>query len=164
MDHLPEGTLAPDFELSTADGSPFRLSEHAGDRPVLLAFYKSACPTCQLTFPFIERLFGGFGPEARPAIWGISQDEAGPTRDFAERFGLGFPVLIDAHPYPVSVDYEVRYVPTVYLIDPGRRIRMADFGFSKPALRSAADAFARSLDRTAPDLFAGDGLPERRPG
>ena len=164
MDHLPEGARAPDFELSTADGARFRLSDHVADRPVLLAFYKSACPTCQLTFPFIERLFDGFGPDARPAIWGISQDEADATRDFAERFGLGFPVLIDEHPYPVSVDFEIRYVPTMYLIDSGGLIRMADFGFSKPALRTAADAFSKSLDRPSPDLFAGDGLPERRPG
>lgn len=165
MEHLAEGTIAPDFELSSVDGTAFRLSEHTARGPVMLAFYKGACPTCQMTFPFIERLFEGFGPRVHPAIWGISQDEAEETRSFARRFGLRFPVLVDDHPYPVSSDYELHYVPTVYLIDRKGRIELADFGFSKAALNRVAEAFSAHWKRPTPALFDdAASLPERRPG
>lgn len=165
MENLPEGSSAPDFELPAADGSSFRLSRQRDNGPVMLAFYKSSCPTCQLTIPFIEQLFDGFDGGARPAIWAVSQDDAGETMEFIRRFGLSFPVLIDEHPFQVSSDYRLQYVPTLYLIDSDGRIRVADHGFSKPALTTIAGMFSEHLKQPAPVLFRDtDGLPERRPG
>jgi hypothetical protein len=78
---------------------------------------------------------------------------------------LGLPFLIDDHPFPVSDAYAVRYVPTIYLIDRDQRIRIADSGFSKPALRELNREIARARSGRAVDLFPpGDVRPERRPG
>ena len=165
MDHLPEGSVAPDFGLQDADGESYLLSSQTEKAPVMLAFYKSACPTCELTFPFIQQLYEGFAPGRRPAIWGVSQDDMEETRRFSGEIGVGFPVLVDEYPYAVSVEYEVHYVPTLYLVGRDGQIKLADFGFSKPALRSVAEFFAGELSQPAPVLFSGqDRLPDRRPG
>ncbi len=41
------GRLAPDIAFTTVDGAEYRLSEFQG-RPVMLWFYASWCPTCQV--------------------------------------------------------------------------------------------------------------------
>ncbi len=165
MDHLEEGSSAPDFELQTPDGVRLKLSEAIRSGPVALVFYKSSCPTSQFTFPFIQKIFGGLSASSKPGIWGLSQDDSQETRHFIAEHGLGFPVAIDEYPYPVSSSYEVHFVPTLYLIDRERRIRMADFGFSKAALNTMAEELADALGCAPPSVFsAGDGLPEKRPG
>ena len=165
MDYLPEGSPAPDFELSTPDGVRLRLSDALISGGVALAFYKSSCPTCQFTFPFIQRLFASFPHGSLPTVWGISQDEVEPTEEFITEHQLTFPVLIDEHPYPVSTAYELHFVPTVYLVDRDQSVRIADFGFSKPVLRALAERLAEEADSPVPILFSdADGLPERRPG
>jgi peroxiredoxin len=165
MGLLNEGSLAPDFELSTADGVRMRLSEVVRSGPVALAFYKGSCPTSQFTFPFLQSIFREVGQAAEPRIWGISQDEASETRQFIAEYALEFPVLVDEHPYPVSDAYQLEFVPTLYLIDGDRRVQVASFGFSKPALRAIARQFAEVLGLPEPEIFPeDDGLPERRPG
>jgi len=165
MDHLKEGSSAPDFELRTYEGALLKLSEAIRPGPIALAFYKSSCPTSQLTLPFVQKIFSGLTASSTPRIWGISQDDTEETRQFIVAHGLEFPVAIDEHPFPVSASYELHFVPTLFLIDRERRIRLADFGFSKPGLNKIATALAESLDCTPPSVFSdGDGLPERRPG
>ncbi len=161
MDHLPSGSRAPDFELPTLEGESLRLSQALESGPVMLVFYKRSCPTCQLTFPFIQRLFAAAGSNMR--FWAISQDEEEETRAFVREYGLEFPVLVDAHPYPVSSDYGLRFVPTVYLVSGDQTIQVADFGFSKPTLSAIA---GRLLLEDDSGLFGQDyeSLPDYRPG
>jgi peroxiredoxin len=163
MDHLPTGSTAPDFELQTLEGQSLRLSEALESGPVMVVFYKQSCPTCQLTFPFIQRLFATAGAGSEVRIWAISQDAVEETRAFVGEYGLEFPVLLDAHPYPVSSDYELRFVPTFYLVDGDQTIQVADFGFSKPTLSSIARRLKLEDDGA---LFGEDyqSLPDYRPG
>ena len=163
MDHLPTGSTAPDFELQTLDGTNLRLSEALKSGPVLVVFYKQSCPTCQLTFPFIQRLFAAGGGSSEMSFWAISQDEVEQTRAFVAEYGLEFPVLLDAHPYPVSADYTLSFVPTFYLVGADGTIQLADFGFSKPTLNAIADRLELEGDGA---LFGEDyeSLPDYRPG
>ena len=165
MDHLAVGSSAPDFELKTPDGTAIRLSTALGSGPVLLAFYKSSCPTCRFAFPFLQQLFDGFGPDMRPRVLGVSQDEADETALFADETGVRFPILLDEHPYTVSSAYELHFVPTLYLVDTDHTVRVADFGFSKPAISESASYLARELNVMPPVIFSDDdGLPDTRPG
>jgi peroxiredoxin len=61
MATLKAGTLAPDFTLPTMDGKKFSLSEALARGPVLAAFFKVSCPTCQYAFPFLERIYKSYG-------------------------------------------------------------------------------------------------------
>ena len=155
MSQLPIGAQAPDFELNDLNGRSHRLSDALTRGPVVLVFYKGTCPTCQFTFPHIQRIFAGVGKDWGARIWAISQDEVDETRDFAERFRIGFDILIDEHPYEVSSAYRISSVPSIFIVEPGGKISFSDFGFTKSSLNRIAGF----------ELFTpNDGLPASQPG
>src|SRR5690242_11670711 len=97
---LAAAEVAPPFDLQAATDQPYSLTAALARGPVLVAFFKVGCPTCQYAFPFLERLYRQFG-SAGGAIWGVSQDSAKDTQEFAKEFGVSFPLLIDDHPYEI---------------------------------------------------------------
>ena len=52
MNHLEEGSLAPDFELQTPEGTLLKLSEAIRFGPIAVVFYKSECATSQFYVSF----------------------------------------------------------------------------------------------------------------
>ncbi len=103
--------------------------------PVVAAFFKVACPTCQFAAPFLERLHETYsGPKF--TLFGISQDDARDTRDFFKEFDVEFPSLIDAEGYPISNQYGITNVPTIFLIAPNGKIQVSSVGFVKKGLWS----------------------------
>jgi len=116
MAALAPGTKAPEFELKTLDGKPFSLTDELSRGPVVLAFFKVGCPTCQYTFPFLERLAQAYGSK-NVTLVGISQNESAKTAEFIKEFGVTFPVLLDdTNSYPVSNAYGLTNVPTIFWI------------------------------------------------
>jgi peroxiredoxin len=97
---------------------------------VLLAFFKVACPVCQLTFPFLERLSRAL------KIFGVSQDDAEATREFNQEHGITFPALLDSEGegFPASNAYGISRVPSLFLIEPDGKISWTLEGFSKKDL------------------------------
>jgi peroxiredoxin len=155
MGQLGAGTTAPDFELKDASGRSHRLSEALSRGPVALIFYKSECPTCQFTFPYIQKIFEKASPGAGVTVWGISEDDAAETRRFAEQYGITFDILIDDYPYPVSAAFGLEFVPGIFLVQPDGKLSVSDFGFTKSGLNQIAGF----------EFFsASDGVPARRPG
>jgi peroxiredoxin len=118
-------------------------------------FYKSSCPTCQFTFPYIQKIFEKANENAGWTLWAISEDDPDETREFIRQYGLAFEVLIDEHPYEVSAAYGLQFVPALFLIGPDMKIVVSDYGFTKAGLNGIA-----GFDFFAPD----DGLPATRPG
>ncbi len=121
------------------------LSELLIGGPVVLAFFKISCPTCQLAFPFLERLhLAGTGLQ----FAGVSQDEAASTAQFTRRFGVTFPILLDpaADGYRASNAYALTHVPAVFVVERDGAISQAWTGYSKAdfeklALRAGAPVF-----------------------
>src|SRR5215510_12576719 len=116
MQALSPRTTAPDLVLNTTTGKPFVLSEALGRGPVVLAFFKVSCPTCQYAFPFYERLFKAYKNQ-HVTLVGVSQNDAKDTAAFVREFGLSLPtVLDDTRRYPVSNAYGLSNVPTIFWI------------------------------------------------
>jgi peroxiredoxin len=94
MAALTAGTKAPDFELKAMDGKRFVLRDGLAHGPVVLAFFKVSCPTCQYAFPFLERLHKAYGQKG-VKLWEFRRTSAKDTAAFAKEFGVTFPVLLD---------------------------------------------------------------------
>ncbi len=125
-----EGTVAPQFELADSDGNRFSLQDTLAHGPVLLAFFKVSCPTCQFTLPFVERIYNQFRGRG-VEVWAISQDGARDSQQFAGQFGITFPILFDEQPYATSRAYRLEYVPSLFLIGSDGRILVSGEGFSR---------------------------------
>ncbi|MGA2713167.1 MAG: TlpA disulfide reductase family protein [Bryobacteraceae bacterium] len=155
---LPAGALAPDIQLPDLDGGLWTLTEALNKGPVLLAFFKISCPTCQLTFPFLQRLADS-AFSAAPQLISISQDDVSASREFQQRFGVSMPTLIDApRTFPASNAYRIASVPSLFLIEPDGKISFTIEGFNKAALQKLGERFHAAPFRES------DRVPDLRPG
>jgi peroxiredoxin len=155
---------APHFQLATTTGERYSLSEALARGPVLVAFFKVSCPTCQFTFPFLERLHEQLRAEG-VQTWGIVQDKAQDGARFAAAFGITFPILIDDSAYKVSRAYGLTHVPSIFLVKPDGSIEISSEGFSKADLLAIQRSLAQSLSATPPTLFLPtERIPEYKPG
>ena len=161
---LKVGKSAPRFELSGLDGGKYSLEEGLKHGPVLAAFFKVACPVCQYTFPFLERL----NQQLRSSgvqIWGISQDGIKESQRFACEYSVTFPVLVDEYPYQVSKQYRLECVPSIFLIAPDGSIAIESEGFVKRDLLAMQDSLAQSHSASVGALFQPrEKVPEYKPG
>jgi peroxiredoxin len=158
------GQGAPAFELAEMNGGRYSLQETLSKGPLLAAFFKVSCPTCQFTFPFIERLYQQFHAQGF-RIYGISQDTARDSQRFARQFGITFPILIDEEPYEISKEYGLVYVPTLFLIKPDGRVEASSDGFSKSDLLEIQRWLAKHFNTPPAELFrTAERVPEYKPG
>ena len=164
---IATGQTAPPFSLGSTDGKTRSLKEALVQGPVLVAFFKVSCPTCQYTFPFIERMY----QQLRSAgakdlqVWGIVQDDAKHGQDFARELGITFPILTDEEPYEISREYGLNFVPTIFLIAPEGLVEIASDGFTRVDLVAIHKSFAARYSVNPPALFQpSDKVPEFKPG
>ncbi len=154
---LPEvGARAPEFRLPRLAGGDISLAEIAAQGPALLAFFKISCPVCQLTFPFLERVHqAGTLP-----VYGISQNDAGDTRDFAQRYRTTLPMLLDTEKsgFPVSNAYGISSVPTMFLIERDGSIAQTMQGWRKQEMAALGHIAGVSVIRSE------DNVPEWKAG
>jgi peroxiredoxin len=131
MAALTVGATAPEFELKTLDGKQFALANELARGPVVLAFFKVSCPTCQYALPFFERLHKAYAGKGVTLV-GISQNDARDTSAFIKEFGVTFPILLDdTNSYPVSNAYGLTNVPTIFWIAQDGEIEVSSVGWVK---------------------------------
>lgn len=158
MAALPENSQAPDFTLPAADGKRVRLADELQNGPVLLAFFKISCPTCQYGMPFLDRLGKQLAGSAAK-MFAVSQDTPADTERFNAEFGFETAQLFDAEAerYPVSNAYGITHVPTAFLIEPDGRIAHKMESWSKDDV----ERIAQKLDTAAPFRPGEEVLPFR---
>jgi peroxiredoxin len=164
MSKIVPGNVAPGFSLKSIDGNGFDLGSALQRGPVVLSFFKVSCPVCKFTFPFLERLFKQYGGGDATFV-AVSQDNASASRDFAQEFGVTFPILIDKDGYPVSNAYHLASVPTFFLINPDGKVQVASEGFGKTEIEAIANALADRRNSTRSPVFRTDeSIPKYKPG
>lgn len=90
------GERAPSFSGRTASGEVVSLEDFLGSRALVLYFYpKDGTPGCTREACAFRDVAGEV-EAAGGAIVGVSMDRTKAHRRFAERHGLGFPLLSDA--------------------------------------------------------------------
>ena len=158
------GAAAPDFSLTGTDGRTYALAGALARGPLLLAFFKTTCGTCDLAFPYINRF-----PEAYPtdgwSLWAIAQDPPQAAGSYAATHRMAYPVLPDVDGYAVSRAYDPPATPTLFLIDREGQVVGETSGFDKAQLNALSAALAERLGaEPAVIALAGDGKPDFKPG
>jgi len=165
MKALAVGTKAPQFELETTVGRAFSLNEELGQGPVVLAFFKVSCPTCQYALPYLERLYKAYAGKGVTLV-GVSQNDAKDTVAFAKEFGITFPILMDdTDRYPVSNAYGLTNVPTIFWIAQDGDIEVSSVGWVKADFEQISRKMAEQGKVPAAVIFkAGDDVRDFRAG
>jgi peroxiredoxin len=156
MAALTPGTRAPDFTLPSMDGKPFSLREALVRGPVLAAFFKISCPTCQYAFPFLQRIYQAHGNQA-VTIVGISQNTRKDTALFVKEYEMTFPVLLDdISAYPVSNAYGLTNVPTIFWIAQDVEIEISSVGWVRKEMEEFNLRAAQASSEATRPLFRPD--------
>src|ERR1700681_711816 len=162
MTTIVAGQTAPDFSLKASNGTEYSLPKLLKRGPVFVSFFKVSCPVCQFTFPFLERLYKRYGSE-NVTFLGISQDNARATKEFADEYGVTFPIVRDAEGYPASDAYGLTNVPTSFLLDNDGSVKIASMGFNKKDLEAVAAELSERHKIPLSALFRpGESVPADR--
>lgn len=123
---LEKGDIAPDFELETLEGEKVSLSDFRGKR-VMLNFWATWCPPCRAEMPDMQK----FHENKDVVILAVNLTETESSEDnvpkFVEEYGITFRVPLDVDS-SVSTLYQIRPIPTTYLIDSNGMIHNVAFG------------------------------------
>ena len=118
---------APEFQGRLLDGVMVSLDSYRG-RPLLLHFWATWCPVCDLEHDSINRI------AADHAVLSVAMDDVDGTqlRQWLTNKGLSYAVLPDPDGR-IAGRYGVRGVPTSVIIDAGGRIRFVTVGYTTEA-------------------------------
>lgn len=121
---------APDFTLPGLDGgAPYKLSEINRDKPVLLIFWASWCPSCVEEIPELNKIRRQY-TSADLAVLAVNVQESREVlTEFRKKHRLDYPVLMDESG-EVSVQYKIEGLPVSVLLAKGGEILY--YGFSLP--------------------------------
>lgn len=123
------GRAAPDFNLKTLDGGELRFSDLQG-QPVLVNFWATWCRECREEMPEIVRAYEERGDEFAVVAVNLQENE-GQVREFADDFGMEFPVVIDKTGQVAKawrIGGPVEGLPATYFIDERGVVRSRVFG------------------------------------
>lgn len=156
---LEPGELFPDIELDTESGDRFA----AGPGEALYGFFKTTCPTSEMTWPYLDRIreIGAKGL----STFAVSQDDRAETAAYNRSLGVQLETLYDPPPWKASGALGLTNVPTLFLVGANGRIRETVVGFQRPRLEDLARRAAKLSGRPAARLFRiGDNIPLIVPG
>lgn len=120
----------PTPTASTAVGCTLRLSDLQG-RPVLVNFWATWCPPCRREVPDLVRAAETYGPQGLVIVGVNLQEPDDMVVDFAEEFGITYPLVIDRDGELSDVwrlGGPVQGIPTSYFIDKTGVIRAFYYG------------------------------------
>ena len=120
------GKAAPDFLLEDIDGVEHRLSDYRG-RNVLVVFWATWCPACNVEIPHLIDLRKEFGQDDL-VILAVSNESAEKLKKFAADKGINYTVVPrgdEALPRPFS---DVTSIPTNFFIDKEGNVKLAALG------------------------------------
>lgn len=148
----------PTHSLPDLDGVQRPLTMSWSEGPALIVIGHRDCATSRLALPFVDRLY-----QRRPAgasVVAVLQDEPPAARELMADLGLTMPVLLEADPFPLAAELELRAAPTLLLVGTDGLIAKATEGFSRDDL----EAFSVALGIPGPLFSPDDTAPPRRPG
>lgn len=138
---LKPGTEAPEIALNTIDGKQFSLKSLRG-KYVVLDFWASWCSDCRRDAPNIVALYNKFHQKGVEFV-GVSFDRNNESwKNGVAKLALPYTQVSDLknmRESPVSLSYNIKWIPSVYVIDPEGKVALAT------VMSDKVDAFLTSV-------------------
>lgn len=156
---LGPGEVAPDLDLTGADGERYSLARALKAGPVLLTFFALDCQACQSSFLAWDAAAEAYAGD-HFQLWAVSLDAERDAAQFWEKSGVSFPVLFDDGQ---SVDaYRLVSTPTHVLVGRDGRVAASYDAFDRAAWNAMLERIAAELG-LAP-ITLGPEAGDFRPG
>lgn len=147
----------PDFEFPDLDGKQ-RLGREWKTRILVLNFWAAWCPPCRDETPTFVELQEQYGTDNVRFV-GIAIDDPEPVREFAETYGVNYPILLgDEHAVSLSRRLGNRFegLPFTVVAEPGGKVVLRHTGGLEreelePVLRAAIESGRRSPELSSRD-------------
>jgi len=111
---VSSGKSLPSVSLDSVDGTKVGTNSLLG-RPLLINFWYSTCEPCRREMPALDAAHGRHGE--RVDFIGVNMyDSAVAASNFAQRYGITFPVLLDSRGELVAA-LGIALAPTTILVD-----------------------------------------------
>lgn len=138
------GSPAPNFKVVSTSGQTISQENYRG-HVLILDFFATWCQPCRQSIPHLVEMNRKYGKQGLQ-ILGLSVDEGErAVKSFADEFRVNYPLALAGD--STTVDFGVRSVPVMYLIDKKGNIAEVYRGYS--------DEMARSLEQAIKRLLAG---------
>ncbi|NQS72358.1 MAG: TlpA family protein disulfide reductase [Desulfobulbaceae bacterium] len=119
------------FKGYDLNGNPIDVATSIGNKPVMLIFWASWCPTCRTEVPKLNKLVEQYAERGMEFV-GVNvgfNDSYRRAKKFAQKTGMIYPNLFDATGV-IGEQYGLQGVPTVVIADKKGLIRF--YGHSTP--------------------------------
>jgi peroxiredoxin len=124
--HLSAGSKAMEIAGVDVDGKELKLSGYRG-KVVLLDFFADWCPHCVAMYPHERKLVEQYA--GKPfAILGVNGDSQDTLRQLIDGKRITWPCWADGNEGPITREWQVTSLPTMFLIDHEGRIRQVLVG------------------------------------
>ena len=160
MAALDPGASFPSIALRDETGAS--VSPPSGE--TLYVVFKTTCPTCELTWPYLERIRQTAEPGGLRVI-AISQDDPAKTSAFNRRLRTRVETVYDPEPWKASDRLGVTNVPTFFRVAPDGKVAETVVGFTRDNMEGFGRRAASLAGRPFTGVFrAGDHAPAIKPG
>lgn len=128
------GQPVPGFKVVSTSGQTVSLDNYRG-HVLVIDFFATWCPPCRESIPHLIEMNRKYGKQGLQ-ILGLSLDEDGErvVRTFTEEHRINYPVALAGE--TVAVDFGIRSVPVMFVIDKKGRIAEIYRGFNDDIGRS----------------------------
>ena len=124
---LKPGTPAPDFKLNDINGKSVKLKKFRG-KDVVLVFWASWCPDCRAEVPLLKEMYAAADPK-KVVFVSVSYDrEYEKFEKYVKDNQLPGVQLFDPagkKESKIGADYHVKWIPSLYLIGPDGKVKLA---------------------------------------
>ena len=142
-----QGKPAPDFELMTLDGKPFRLSDHRG-KVIVLNFWATWCKPCVMGMPEYIKVIEQFA-EGEVVFAAVNVNETGSTvKKFQKDAQWDTHLLLDTQS-DVATQYSAQAIPHMVVINPEGTIAEVNIGYHPDAAAKLGDHIRQILKAQA---------------
>ena len=145
----PVPRRAPEFTLTTLSGNQDSLANYR-ERVLLIDFWASWCAPCVKTMKELESIYNEFRSDSLVII-GITLDSIGnqQTVNHIARNEITYPILFENRVSPTWLAYQVKSIPSLYLVNrDGQIVRQWRGASEKGEVEAAVRAlFVKPVNR-----------------
>lgn len=125
---LKPGTQAPEFTISGTDNTAGKALKDLRGKYVVLDFWATWCPDCRKEIPAMKALYEEYASKGIEFV-GVSFDKDPTVLDkYVKENGIRWMQHCEYKPWKetrISADYNIKWIPSIYLLDREGRVMLA---------------------------------------